>query len=114
MKGIEDRQGANRFVEELMPKILFHQHRDEACRRTDRLFAILLAFEWLAGIVMALWISPRTWAGEISRTHAHVYAAVFLGGAISFFPIILALLRPGHILTRYVIAVSQMLIGEHS
>ena len=40
-----------------------------------------------------------------------VYAAVFLGGAICFFPIILAILKPGHVLTRYVIAVSQMLSG---
>ena len=37
------------------------------------------------------------------------WAAVFLGGAISSFPILLALLKPGRAPTRYVISVAQML-----
>ena len=31
--------------------------------RTDRLFAGLLAFQFVAGVLIALWISPRTWIG---------------------------------------------------
>ena len=31
--------------------------------RTDRLFARLMIFQWLAGIAAALWISPTTWIG---------------------------------------------------
>ena len=39
------------------------------------------------------------------------WAAIFLGGAITLFPVSLALLQPGKKLTRYVIAVSQMLMS---
>jgi len=88
---------------------LFARDRDEIFRTTDRWFVVLLAFQWLAGIAAALWISPRTWSGPMSQVHVHVWAAVFLGGAISFFPIFMALSRPGRRETRYTIAVGQML-----
>ena len=75
----------------------------------DRIFAIVMVAQWLLAIVFAIWFSPYTWAGKKNAIHAHVYLAVFLGGAISSAPIALALLRPGWTGTRYVIAVAQML-----
>jgi signal transduction histidine kinase len=81
-----------------------HQH-------TDRLFAALMVLQWIAGIVFALWVSPLAWAGAVSRTHVHVWAAILVGGSISLFPAALALLRPGQPSTRYTIAVAQMLMG---
>jgi PAS domain S-box-containing protein len=91
--------------------VLFAEHQQRIVRRTDRLFAGLLVVEWLAGIVAALVISPRTWAGSLSQTHLHVWAALILGGAIVAFPIYLALGRPGQPLTRHVVGVGQMLFG---
>ena len=88
---------------------LFAWDRDEVFRTTDRWFAVLMMFQWLAGIAAALWISPRTWSGPMSQVHIHVWAAVVLGGAISFFPIFMALRRPGRRETRYTIAVGQTL-----
>ncbi len=79
-----------------------------ACK-TDRLFAVLMVCQWLAGIAIALWISPRTWIGAQSQTNAHVYAAVFLGGIVTALPVLLAVLQPGRGLTRHVIAAGQML-----
>src|SRR5687767_2334320 len=79
--------------------------------RTDRLFAGLMAFQWLMGIAFALWVSPLAWDGPVSRTHLHVWAAIVLGGFISLFPALLGLFRPGLPSTRYVIAVAQMLMG---
>jgi diguanylate cyclase (GGDEF)-like protein len=93
-------------------KDLFAQHRRSIFERTDRMFAVLMGVQWLAGIAAALWISPQTWAGPNSQTHIHVWLAVFLGGAISLFPISLAILRPGENSTRYVIATSQMLMSS--
>jgi signal transduction histidine kinase len=90
---------------------LFARYQLEIHQRTDRLFAGLMGFQWIAGIVFALWVSPLAWYGTVSRTHVHVWAAVFLGGAICLFPAILALLRPGEASTRYTIAVAQMLMG---
>ena len=72
------------------------EHQQAIYRRTDRMFAHLMWVQWLAGIVFALVVAPRTWAGATSQTHVHVWAAVLLGGAISLFPAVLAVLRPGH------------------
>jgi diguanylate cyclase (GGDEF)-like protein len=93
-------------------KDLFDEHRQSIFERTDRMFAVLMFVQWLAGIAAAVWLSPKTWAGSYSQTHVHVWAAVFLGGAISLFPIALAVLRPGEASTRYVIATSQMLMSS--
>jgi diguanylate cyclase (GGDEF)-like protein len=91
---------------------LFAEHQRSIFKRTDRMFAVLMGVQWLAGIAAALWVSPKTWAGPYSQTHIHVWAAVLLGGAISLFPIALALLRPGETSTRYVIAGAQMLMSS--
>jgi signal transduction histidine kinase/DNA-binding response OmpR family regulator len=90
---------------------LFRRHRQAIYRRTDRLFAGLLAFEWLAAITAALWISPRAWAGPYSDTHLHVWAALALGGFIIVLPVTLALFWPGRATTRHTIGVAQMLLG---
>jgi diguanylate cyclase (GGDEF)-like protein len=91
---------------------LFNEHRKSIFRHTDHMFAALMVIQWLAGIAAALWISPKTWAGPYSQTHVHVWAAVFLGGAVSLFPVSLALLRPGEASTRFVIATAQMLMSS--
>jgi len=90
---------------------LFAEQQQNIFVRTDRLFAGLMLFQWLAGIAAALWISPRTWSGTYSQTHLHVWAALFLGGAITIFPVYLALRHAGSLLTRHTVAISQMLMG---
>jgi two-component system sensor histidine kinase/response regulator len=77
--------------------------------RTDRMFAWLLAFEYMVGIVTALVVSPRTWAGAASQIHIHVWTAVILGGLVICLPIWMAIRRPGWWLTRHIIAAGQML-----
>jgi len=90
---------------------LFAAHKHEIHTRTDRLFAGLMALQWVGGILFAVWVSPLAWSGTTSSTHLHVWAAVVLGGLISLFPALLALLRPGLPSTRYTIATAQMLMG---
>ena len=90
---------------------LFEAHQDAIHRHTDRMFAWLMAAQWLAGIGFALLVAPRTWFGAVSETHVHVWAAVGLGGAISLFPALLAIRRPGRPSTRYVVATAQMLMS---
>src|SRR5271155_3270961 len=87
----------------------FQDHSLRVWQRTDRIFAGLMVLQWLAGIGVALWITPRTWIGATSTVHLHVLAAIFLGGAIAAFPILLVFLRPGQAITRQVIAAAQML-----
>jgi len=88
---------------------LYEKRLDDLHANTDRLFAGLMVFQFIGGIVAALTISPLTWAGSASSPHFHVYLAVFLGGAISALPIFMAWRRPGSKLTRHVIAVGQTL-----
>jgi signal transduction histidine kinase len=91
--------------------VLFSEAKRDIYRRTDRLFAGLMGFQWVAGIAFALWVSPLAWAGTDSRIHLHVWAAVVLGGIICLFPALLGLLRPGQPSTRYTIAIAQMLMS---
>ena len=90
---------------------LFAADQQTIYRTTDRMFAVLMSVQWVAGIGAALWISPRTWIGTTSQTHVHVWAAIFLGAAINAFPIALALKKPGALITRYSIATAQMLMS---
>jgi PAS domain S-box-containing protein len=105
MSATQDKRSAARADE------LFDQHRHEIFRSTDQLFARLMLFQWLAGIVIALLVSPRTWEGQSAQIHVHVWSAIFVGGAISLFPVCMTRLWPGAVMTRHVIAVAQMLMS---
>ena len=74
---------------------LFREQRQRIYMRTDRLFAALMVLQWVGGIVASFFLSPFTWAGTQSEPHAHVMAAIFLGGAIAAYPIYRALFAPG-------------------
>ena len=69
---------------------------------------MLLGFQWLAGVVAALVISPTAWAGSSPSVHPHLWAAAVLVGVIDVVPICLAIYRPGRKLTRHTIAIAQM------
>jgi PAS domain S-box-containing protein len=90
---------------------LFQQHRRQIFRQTDQLFARLMLFQWVAGIIIALVVSPRTWDGASSQVHIHVWSAILIGGAISLFPVWMTRVWPGAVATRHVIAVAQMLMS---
>ena len=87
---------------------LLNEHLQTLYKDADRMFAGIMTAQWLLGIVFALWVSPRTWEGMSSQIHIHVYAAIFIGGLITSFPVFLALRRPGWVCTRHAIAVGQM------
>jgi signal transduction histidine kinase/HPt (histidine-containing phosphotransfer) domain-containing protein len=90
---------------------LFEEHKRNICVRTDRMFVWLMPLQWLAGIGFALWVSPRTWSGDTSSVHPHVWAALLLGGVITFWPVFCAIKWPGMAATRYMIAIAQALMS---
>jgi signal transduction histidine kinase/CheY-like chemotaxis protein len=90
---------------------LFEEHQQTIYRRTDRIFVFLMPLQWLAALVISLWISPFTWAGQVSAVHPHVWTALFFGGVVTVFPVALALIQPGSTWTRHVIAIGQMLMS---
>lgn len=97
----------------LVPRVrqLVEEARQRIFRRIDRVFAWLLIFQWLGAVVLAGWVSPRTWEGLDSRIHPHVIGALALGLVIISVPTFLAFTQPGRTLTRHVIAIAQMLIS---
>ena len=68
----------------------------------------MFAFQWVLGIVFAIWASPLTWAGDEARIHLHVYASIIVGGILALYPIYLTLTHPGRRSNRYVVAVAQI------
>jgi two-component system sensor histidine kinase/response regulator len=96
-------------VDIMSPDSLYREHMRDTYVDTDRLFAKLMVLQWIVAIGLAIVVSPRTWIGDRSAVHMHVYAAVFLGAAISALPVFFAWKLPGHTITRHVIAVAQML-----
>src|SRR5438132_762574 len=90
---------------------LFDEAQAQVHRRTDRLFAGLLAFQCLVQIVVANWLSPQVWSARGGESQGHVWFALTLGAAIVAAPLWLALAYPGRMLTRHVIAIAQMLSG---
>jgi PAS domain S-box-containing protein len=90
---------------------LYEESQRKIHVRTDQMFEKLMVFQWLAGIVAALWISPFTWIGATGQLHWHVLAAIFLGGVVAGFPVWLIRTQPGGVLTRHVVAVGQILFS---
>jgi two-component system sensor histidine kinase/response regulator len=101
-----DAEASKKRVQEIFD-VRYH---NLACK-TDRLFGYLFIFQWLLGIAFAFLISPRTWTGDYSQTHIHIYAAVFLGGLLAAVPIYLVFKNPGATVNRMVVAISQILFS---
>jgi methyl-accepting chemotaxis protein len=92
-------------------KDIYRRMRREDFQSHDRMFALFMTIQWLAAIGVAFVVAPRTWAGAMSDTHLHVYAAIGLGGFVTALPVALAWWRPGTKLTRHVIAAGQLMMS---
>jgi signal transduction histidine kinase len=90
-------------------EFLRHEHQVALWTQTDRLFAGLLILQWLACIVLALWLSPLAWRGLDHYVHPHVWVAVIIGGWVTTIPVWMAIRHPAQTATRMTIAVAQML-----
>ena len=88
---------------------LHHMQMQARRARVDRMFALLLLVQYVVGIGAAFVVSPFAWQGKERVLHMHVWVAVLAGAGITLLPVLLAMLRPGTVLTRHVIAASQML-----
>lgn len=86
---------------------LFDESYRKLCVDNDRVFALLLALQWVAAIAVALIVSPRTWIGEQNLVNVHVYAALILGGLLSVVPVYINWKTPGAVLNRYINVIAQ-------
>lgn len=81
-------------------------------RRTDSMFGVLFVIQLMGCIITALVFTPRTWAGDQSSVHIHVWAGLGLGTLLCAMPIYLVLFHRGQTFTRYGIVVAQMLYSS--
>ena len=91
--------------------VLRHEHQRQIFERTDRMFGALIAVEWIAAVVAAFALSPRTWDGLTTRTHPHVWAAIALGAVIAVPTVLTALVWPGEKIARFAVAIAQMMMS---
>ncbi|MAS91860.1 MAG: hybrid sensor histidine kinase/response regulator [Verrucomicrobiales bacterium] len=77
----------------------------------SQIFARILPLQWIACVIIAATISPRTWDGIQSSIHPHLIAAIFLGAIISLYPSYLVWRKRRGTSTRYIIAIAQMLMS---
>lgn len=88
-------------------KGLFEDSYKKLCIDNDRVFAWLLGLQWIAAIVVALVVSPRTWIGQTDQVNVHVFAGIFLGGLLSIVPVYINWKSPGNVVNRYVNVIAQ-------
>jgi len=91
---------------------LVTNHQQSIYRRTDRMFALLMVLQWVGAVGASLYLTPKTWAGTSSSVHPHLWLAVLFGGFLCCVPVLLALLSPGRAVTRYTIAIAQVLFSS--
>jgi PAS domain S-box-containing protein len=102
---------AGNEIEQTRAAEFFREHKKAVYKRTDKIFAVLLPIQWLAGIIAAYLLTPMTWNGVESNIHPHIWVALIGGGIITSLPMYLIFAVPGAAITRNVIAVSQMLMS---
>ncbi|MEM7228790.1 MAG: ATP-binding protein [Planctomycetota bacterium] len=90
---------------------LFESELDKSRRHADRMFAVLMAIQFVGAVVAVLVLSPRTWIGAQSAVHVHVWATIGLGAVLALLPLVLVLTRPGAPITRFVIAFAQTMFS---
>lgn len=96
-------------MENTKQKQALNNYQEEICASVDKRFAYLMVFQWVAIVLAALFISPKTWIGSSSATHIHVYAAIFIGALLNLVPAYFGFTQPGKVFTRHIIATGQML-----
>lgn len=61
-------------------------HLGEIRRRANRLLLWVLLLHWPAAVLIAIFVTPKTWIGEAAQVHPHVWSAMFFGGVLSLAP----------------------------
>jgi two-component system sensor histidine kinase/response regulator len=74
--------------------------------RADDFLARLLLAHWLVEVLVARWLTPYTWIGDVYSIHLHVWLALVLGGLISLPPCLLLLREKSSLFVSHWLATS--------
>ncbi len=89
----------------------FNKQFGQVVTKADRMFSILMIVQFVACVAGAIWLTPLTWAGQTSSIHTHVWAAIFLGGALTLIPAVVGWFFAGQPYVRFMMATAQMLVS---
>ncbi|HMP80564.1 MAG TPA: ATP-binding protein, partial [Pirellulaceae bacterium] len=87
---------------------IFSAQQHQLHSQVDRTFFGLMVLQWIAAVAASIWLTPWTWDGASASIHPHVTLAAFGGGALVIMTCLMVWLRPGTVLTRHVVAISQV------
>lgn len=91
---------------------LFAESVDKVTRETHRVFRSLFVVQFIGLVAAAFFLTPKTWIGATEYVNFHILASIVLGGALSAIPFALTLTNPDWKATRYIVAISQMLMSS--
>ena len=77
-------------------------------RRIDRPFATLLPLQWLACVVLAVWVCPHAGLAVPVGPHPNLSLAALLGGGLALLPMVFIARWSGRAITRQVVAAAQI------
>ena len=93
---------------QLRAEELFQQSQHRRYLAADRIFMGLMLVQWLVAIILAFTVSPYTWLAEERAVHEHVLMAFVIGGVLTAVPWFFAHRYKGSVLSRHMIAISQV------
>ena len=88
---------------------LFAEQVEQSQTDTGRLFLWLFMIQWVFAIVAAGTLSPYAWVGSNRSVHVHLQLALLGGLALNSLPTVLIIYWPRWVMTRHVVAATQML-----
>ena len=89
--------------------VLFDEHIGETRCRLDSFFGWLMVAQWVCALLIIALYSSDEWAVKLHSSFQHGYYALIFGGVLTIPTSLCALLRPGWVGTRHVVAAAQML-----
>jgi two-component system sensor histidine kinase/response regulator len=90
---------------------IYLEYRGSEARYIDRLFCKLLLCQWVGAVLIAVLVTPYSWAGRQWSVHDHVWISVILGGLLAAYPCFRVWKDPAARSHRYLMACSQMLFS---
>lgn len=96
-----------------MPRadVLFWKSFNQNAVETGRILQWLFLAQWLFVVLLAVFVTPRTWIGATPQVQIHQIVAVVMGGLLAAGPWWLIRAAPSQPTTRYIAAVSQLLFS---
>lgn len=90
----------------------FHKKLYDNLTKVDRAFVWLLASQWLACILLAIFASPHLWKEHWDGAKQNIWTAILFGGALSLIPALIVRRKAGTLFSRQVISACQILFSS--